>query len=194
MIEMIHRHLNGARRRLPHEINTSHRLILAGPTPFRGGATQKCGAKPPALIFVCPSPTRVGAAEDEVKEVMISWGNETPHLPDYLPRRYLHQLICLSLFFCLNAFFVVYESNYIISGDVFLDLLRSIGMFSRRPLSISSKILSLKIHPSRWNSLRRPGFPEWHVGDQDGAAVNGLFVAAERRPTQPSRKTMEAMG
>ena len=28
----------------------------------------------PAIIFVCPSPTRVGAAEDEVMEVMIYWG------------------------------------------------------------------------------------------------------------------------
>ena len=32
------------------------------------------GAKPPAIIFVWPSPTRVGAAEDEVMEVMIYWG------------------------------------------------------------------------------------------------------------------------
>ena len=31
-------------------------------------------AKPPAIIFVCPSPTRVGAAEDEVRGVMIYWG------------------------------------------------------------------------------------------------------------------------
>ena len=38
----------------------------------------------PALIFVCPSPTRVGAAEDEVMEVMIYWGSGTPHLPDSL--------------------------------------------------------------------------------------------------------------
>ena len=75
MIEMVHHYLNGARRRLPHEINTSLRLILAGPTPLRGGATQKCGGVAPALIFECPSPTRVGAAEDEVKEVMINWGN-----------------------------------------------------------------------------------------------------------------------
>ena len=67
----------GDRRRLPHEINTSLRLILAGPTPLRGGATQKCGGEAPAIIFVCPSPTRVGAAEDEVKEVMIYWGNGT---------------------------------------------------------------------------------------------------------------------
>ena len=51
---------------MPHEISTSLRLILAGPTPLRGGATQKCGGAAPAIIFVCPSPTRVGAAEDEV--------------------------------------------------------------------------------------------------------------------------------
>ena len=38
----------------------------------------------PAIIFVCPSPTRVGAAEDEVKMVMIYWGSGTPHLPDSL--------------------------------------------------------------------------------------------------------------
>ena len=42
------------------------------------------GAKPPALIFVWPSPTRVGAAEDEVMDVMIYWGSGTPHLPDSL--------------------------------------------------------------------------------------------------------------
>ena len=35
------------------------------------------GAKPPAIIFVWPSPTRVGAAEDEVMEVMIYWGSGT---------------------------------------------------------------------------------------------------------------------
>ena len=51
---------------VPHQISTSLRLILAGPTPLRGGATQKCGGEAPAIIFVCPSPTRVGAAEDEV--------------------------------------------------------------------------------------------------------------------------------
>ena len=48
---------------MPHEISTSLRLNLAGPTPLRGGATQKCGRSP---HFVCPSPTRVGAAEVEV--------------------------------------------------------------------------------------------------------------------------------
>ena len=31
----------------------------------------------PRVIFVCPSPTRVGAAEDEVMEVMIYWGSGT---------------------------------------------------------------------------------------------------------------------
>ena len=62
---------------MPHEINTSLRLIHAGPTPLRGGATQKCGGEAPALIFVCPSPTRVGAAEDEVIGVMIYWGTWT---------------------------------------------------------------------------------------------------------------------
>ena len=60
------------------------RLILAGPTPLRGGATQKCGGEAPAIIFVCPSQTRVGAAEDEVMEMMIDWGSGTPHLPDSL--------------------------------------------------------------------------------------------------------------
>ena len=77
MIQLVHHKMKGARRRLPHEINTSLRLILAGPTPLRGGATQKCGGEAPALIFARPSPTMVGAAEDEVKEVMIYWGNGT---------------------------------------------------------------------------------------------------------------------
>ena len=65
--EPVHHSMKGARRRLPHEINTSLRLILAGPTPLRGGTTQKGeGEESPALIFACPSPTRVRAAEDEV--------------------------------------------------------------------------------------------------------------------------------
>ena len=47
----------GGGARLPHEIIASLRLILAGPTPLRGGATQKCGAKPPRL-FMCVGPRR----------------------------------------------------------------------------------------------------------------------------------------
>ena len=49
------------------------------------------GAKPPAIIFVWPSPTRVGAAEDEVMEVMIYWGSGTAPASRLSPPRYLHQ-------------------------------------------------------------------------------------------------------
>ena len=109
---------------MPHEIIASLRLIIAGPTPLRGGATQKCGGEAPAIIFVCPSPTRVGAAEDEVMGGDDLLGQRNgPHLPDSLPRRYLHQLICLSLLFCLKAYFVIYEVNCIISGDIFLEFI-----------------------------------------------------------------------
>ena len=87
MIELVHHQMKGARRRLPHEINTSLRLILAGPTPLRGGATQKCGGEAPRdYFFMWPSPTRVGAGEDEVMEVMIYWGSGTPHLPSLHPQ------------------------------------------------------------------------------------------------------------
>ena len=95
MIELVHHQLKGARRRLPHEINTSLRLILAGPTPLRGGATQKCGGEAPAIIFVCPSPTRVGAAEDEVMggDDLLGLRNAPP--PGLSPRRYLPQRLFL---------------------------------------------------------------------------------------------------
>ena len=57
------------------------------------------GAKPPAIIFVWPSPTRVGAAEDEVMEVMIYWGSGTAPASGLSPRRILHQrLFHLCLF------------------------------------------------------------------------------------------------
>ena len=50
------------------------------------------GAKPPAIIFVWPSPTRVGAAEDEVMGGDDLLGQRKgPRLPDSFPRRYLHQ-------------------------------------------------------------------------------------------------------
>ena len=100
MTQLVHHKMKGARRRLPHEINTSLRLILAGPTPLRGGATQKCGGEAPALIFVWPSPTRVGAAEDEVMGGDDLLGQRSgPRLPDSFPRRYLHQLIWLLVVF-----------------------------------------------------------------------------------------------
>ena len=82
--------------RMPHETSNSLRLIRDGPTPSRGGATQKCGGEAPAIIFVCPSPTRVAAAQEEVMGVMISWGSGTPHLPDSLPRRILHHRLFFS--------------------------------------------------------------------------------------------------
>ena len=50
----------------------------------RRGNPKMRGAKPPAIIFVWPSPTRVGAAEDEVMGVMIYWGSGTPPPPDSL--------------------------------------------------------------------------------------------------------------
>ena len=95
MIRLVHHQPKGARRRLPHEINTSLRLILAGPTPLRGGATQKCGGEAPALIFVCPSPTRVGAAEDEVMggDDLLGLRNAPP--PGLSPRRFSHQRLFL---------------------------------------------------------------------------------------------------
>ena len=56
------------------------------------GQPKNAGAKP-AIIFVCPSPMRVGAAEDEVIEVMIYWGNGTPpHLRDSLRQTSHHRL------------------------------------------------------------------------------------------------------
>ena len=45
----------------------------------------------PAIIFVCPSPTRVGAAEDEVMGCDDLLGQRNgPVLPDSLPRRTSH--------------------------------------------------------------------------------------------------------
>ena len=122
MIELVHHKMKGARRRLPHEINTSLRLILAGPTPLRGGATQKCGGEAPALIFVCPSPTRVGAAEDEVMGGDDLLGQRNgPHLPDSFPRRYLHQLIWLLVVISSRNIFSFYFDQNIISDDVFFE-------------------------------------------------------------------------
>ena len=40
------------------------------------GQPKNAGAQP-RIVFVCPSPTRVGAAEDEVMGVMIFWGSGT---------------------------------------------------------------------------------------------------------------------
>ena len=60
MIELVHHKMKGARRRLPHEINTSLRLILAGPTPLRGGATQKCGGEAPRDYFCVAVPDEGG--------------------------------------------------------------------------------------------------------------------------------------
>ena len=50
----------------------------------------------PAIIFVCPSPTRVGAAEDEVMGVMIYWGNGTAptSLTLFLVGTYINSFVC----------------------------------------------------------------------------------------------------
>ena len=68
---------------MPHEIIASLRLILAGPTPLRGGATQKCGGAAPRY-FCVSVPDEGGGSEDEVMGVMIDWGSGTPHLQDSL--------------------------------------------------------------------------------------------------------------
>ena len=58
------------------------------------------GAKPPAIIFVWPSPTRVGAAEDEVMEVMIYWGSGTAPASQTLSSSDPTPLIVPPLFYC----------------------------------------------------------------------------------------------
>ena len=54
----------------------------------------KTRGRSPRVVFVCPSPTRVGAAEDEVMGGDDLLGlRDCPRLPDSLPRRYLHHLL-----------------------------------------------------------------------------------------------------
>ena len=54
-------------------------FVSSSPAPhlIEEGQPKNTGGEAPAIIFVWPSPTRVGAAEDEVMGVMIYWGNGT---------------------------------------------------------------------------------------------------------------------
>ena len=98
---------------MPHEINTSLRLILAGPTPLRGGATQKCGGEAPAIIFVCPSPTRVGAAEDEVMggDDLLGLRNAPTSRTLFLVGTYTNSFGFL-LLFRLETFFLLFRPKH----------------------------------------------------------------------------------
>ena len=59
-------------------MKTTHPFVSSSPAPhFIEEGQPKNAGWDPALIFVCPSPTRVGAAEDEVMAMMIYWGNGT---------------------------------------------------------------------------------------------------------------------
>ena len=49
----------------------------------------------PAIIFVCPSPTRVGAAEDEVMVGDDPLGLRNAPPPGLSPRRFSHQRLFL---------------------------------------------------------------------------------------------------
>ena len=140
MIELVHHKMKGARRRLPHEINTSLRLILAGPTPLRGGATQKCGAKPPAIIFVWPSPTRAGPPRMKGWEVMIDWGNGTaPTSPTlFLVGTYINSFGFLLLFRLETFFRFILTKTSFLMMSCFKNLSCHL-VFFKVLLSISSK-------------------------------------------------------
>ena len=64
----------------------------------RRGNPKMRGAKPPAIIFVWPSPTRVGAAEDEVMggDDLLGLRNAPP--PGLSPRRTSRPLISSPIF------------------------------------------------------------------------------------------------
>ena len=96
-------------------------FVSSSPAPhlIEEGQPKNAGGEAPAIIFVCPSPTRVGAAEDEVMGGDDLLGQRNgPHLPDSFPRRYLHQLIWLLVVISSRNIFSFYFDQNIISDDV----------------------------------------------------------------------------
>ena len=85
-------------------------FVSSSPAPhlIEEGQPKNAGGEAPAIIFVWPSPTSVGAAEDEVIGVMIYWGTWTAPTS---PTLFLVGTYTNSLFQGLLLYFITLSSS-----------------------------------------------------------------------------------